>query len=109
MPRGYPGSTLGVDPRSHEVIARRFKQKKFCDEQTNGLTNGRTDRRDGGNSDLDKILRPKVLFSELNSAIALATVRFEFPALSILAFWACFKPSSPSFLVEGTPAYLAHL
>ena len=51
----------------------------------------------------------KVLFTELNSAIALAIVRFEFPALSILAFFACFNRPSPSFWIEGTPAYLAHL
>ena len=53
MPRGYRGSTPGVDPRSQGVIPRRFKQKKICDELTNELTDGRTDRRDGGNSDVD--------------------------------------------------------
>ena len=48
MPRGYPGSTLWVDPRSQGVIPRRFKQKK------NFVTYARTlDRRDGRNSYLD--------------------------------------------------------
>ena len=28
-PEGYPGSTLGVDPRSQGVIPRRFKRKKI--------------------------------------------------------------------------------
>ena len=36
MPRKYPGSTPGVDPRSQGVIPRQFKQKK------NFVTNGRT-------------------------------------------------------------------
>ena len=54
MPRGYPGSTPGVDPRSQGVIPRRFKRKKnfvtvVCTKD------GRTDRRDGGNSDVDFI------------------------------------------------------
>ena len=56
MPRGYPGSTPGVNFRSQGVISRRFKRKKkFVTEY--GRTNERkyawTDRRDGGNSGLD--------------------------------------------------------
>ena len=51
----------------------------------------------------------KVVFTELNSAIALAVVCFEFPTPSILAFFACFKTSSPSFWLEGPLACLAHL
>ena len=46
MPRGYPGSTPGVDPRSQGVILRRLKQKKICDRQTDARTDGRTDRLD---------------------------------------------------------------
>ena len=55
MPRGYPGSTPGVDFRSQGVISRRFKRKKnfVTDKRTDGLPHGRTDRRDGRNSDLD--------------------------------------------------------
>ena len=41
MPRGYPGSTPAVDPRSQGVIPRRFKRKKFF--VTNGRKEGRTD------------------------------------------------------------------
>ena len=42
MPRGYPGSTLGVDPIGQGVIPRRFKRKNFfvTDE---GRTDGQTD------------------------------------------------------------------
>ena len=58
--------------------------------------------------DLTHTVVTEFLFTELNSAIALAIVRFEFPALSSLAFLVCFKPSSPSFWVEGTLAHLAH-
>ena len=53
MPQGYPWSTPGVDFSSQGVISRRFKQKKSCDGRTNAQTNGRTDRHDGRNSDLD--------------------------------------------------------
>ena len=56
MPRSYPGSTLGIDPRSQGVIPRRFKRKKFFVMNVMNVTNvteGRTDRRDGRNSDLD--------------------------------------------------------
>ena len=56
MPRGYPGSTPGVDPRSQGVIPRRFKQKKIfvTDVRTDGRTDERKlDRRDGRNSYLD--------------------------------------------------------
>ena len=58
MPRGYPGSTPGVDPRSQGVIPRRFKRKKIfvTDGRTDGLTNGWTDRRDARNSDLDLLV-----------------------------------------------------
>ena len=55
MPRGYPGLTPGVDPRSQGMIPRRFKRKKIF--VTNGRkdarTDGWTDRRVGQNSDLD--------------------------------------------------------
>ena len=56
MLRSYPGSTPGIDPRSQGVIPKRFKRKK------NFVTNERknedwTDRRDGGNSDLDVLIR----------------------------------------------------
>ena len=56
MPRGYPGSTPGVDPRSQGVIPRRFKQNKIfvTYERTDGRTDGWTDRRVGRNSDLDE-------------------------------------------------------
>ena len=55
MPWSYPGSTPGIDPRSQGVIPRRFKRKKnfVTNEQTN---DGRTDRHDGGNSDLDVVI-----------------------------------------------------
>ena len=55
MPRGYPGSTPGVDPRSQGVIPRRFKQKKnfVTDARMHGRTNPWTDRRVGRNSYLD--------------------------------------------------------
>ena len=44
----------GVNPGSQGVIPRRFKQKKkICDGWTDGLTNGRMDRLDGENSDLE--------------------------------------------------------
>ena len=58
MPRSYPGSTPGIDPRSQGVIPRRFKRKKIfvTNELTNGRTHGWTDRRDGRNSDLDNII-----------------------------------------------------
>ena len=45
------------------VIPRRFKRKTFFEtderthERTNRLMDGRTDRRDGGNSDLDVLER----------------------------------------------------
>ena len=52
MPRGYPGSTPGVDPGSQGVIPRRFKRKKiFVTDE--GRTDGWTHRREGGNSGLD--------------------------------------------------------
>ena len=59
MPRGYPGSTPGVDPRSQGVIPRQFKRKKIFVteyERTDGRTNAWTHRRDGRNSGLDKQL-----------------------------------------------------
>ena len=40
VPRCYPGSTPGVDPRSQGVIPRRFKRKKIV---TDGQTEGWTD------------------------------------------------------------------
>ena len=52
MPRGYPGSTPAVDPRSQGMIPRRFKRKKIF--VTDGhRTDGRTDRRDSRNSYVD--------------------------------------------------------
>ena len=52
MPRGYPGSTPGVNPRSQGVIPRRFKRKKnFCDG--NRTPDRWTDGRVGRNSDVD--------------------------------------------------------
>ena len=52
MPRGYPGSTPGVDPGGQGVIPRRFKRKKNF--VTPGhRTNGWTDRRDSRNSYVD--------------------------------------------------------
>ena len=42
MPRGYPGSTPGVDPRSQGVIPRRFKRKKIFVADA-GWTDGQTD------------------------------------------------------------------
>ena len=53
MPRGYPGSTPGVDPRSQGVIPRRFKRKKIFVTDGGRTKYGWTDRRDGGNSDVD--------------------------------------------------------
>ena len=62
MPRGYPGLTPGVDPRSQGMIPRRFKRKKNF--VTNGRTDGWTDRHVGRNSDLDMIrLRGAFLIS----------------------------------------------
>ena len=46
----WPKATR-VNPRSQGVIPMSFKRKKIF--VTNGLTNGRTDRRDGRNSYLD--------------------------------------------------------
>ncbi len=40
----------------------------------------------------------KVLFTDLNSCIALAIVHFEFPAPKILAFFASIKDSMPSLV-----------
>ena len=65
MPRGYPGSTPGVDPRSQGVIPKRFKRKKIFVTPPDG----RTHRRDGRNSDVDLVntflaLFRKVLTSE---------------------------------------------
>ena len=56
MPRGYPGSTPGVDPRSQGVIPRRFKRKKIfvTNGRKDGKKDGWTDRRVGQNSDLDR-------------------------------------------------------
>ena len=52
MPRSYPGSTLGIDPRSQGVIPGRFKRKKnFVMDR---WTNVWTDRRDSQNSDVDE-------------------------------------------------------
>ena len=45
MPRGYPGSTLGVDPRSQGVIPRRFKRKKIF--VTDGQTPDEHWKKDG--------------------------------------------------------------
>ena len=54
MPRSYPGSTPGVDPRSQGVIPRRFKRKKkFVTEYGVRTEDIWTHRRDGGNSGLD--------------------------------------------------------
>ena len=58
MPRGYPGSTPGVDPRSQGVIPKRFKRKNFF--VTNGITEPWTDRRDGRNSGLDDKIFPLI-------------------------------------------------
>ena len=60
MPRGYPGSTPGVDPRSQRVIPRQFKRKKFfvTDERTPD-TKAWTDRRDSRNSYVDVGLLPQ--------------------------------------------------
>ena len=56
MPRGYPGLTPGVNPRSQGMIPRRFKRKKnfVTEERKEGRTDGWTDRRVGQNSDLDE-------------------------------------------------------
>ena len=57
MPRGYPGSTPGVDPGGQGVIPRRFKRKKIFVTRDTGTPGHRdtgwTDRRAGRNSDLD--------------------------------------------------------
>ena len=54
---GYPGSTLGVNPRGHGVIPRRFKRKKVLvtEPRTDGPTDGHADRRARPNSDVDEI------------------------------------------------------
>ena len=59
MPWSYPRSTPGVDPRSQGVIPRRFKRKKFFVTygRTYGSTYTWTDRRDGGNSDVDILIQ----------------------------------------------------
>ncbi len=63
MPRGYPGSTLGVDPGGQGVIPRWFKRKKnFCDELTNI---GRTDRLDNKYSDLELLEFLNILWKGL--------------------------------------------
>ena len=56
MPRGYPGLTPGVDPRSQGMIPRRFKRKKnfVTNRRKDGRKDGWTDRRVGRNSDLDE-------------------------------------------------------
>ena len=51
----------------------------------------------------------KVLITDLNSDIALAIVRFEFPAHGILPFFACLNAPMASFWVKGAPACLAHI
>ena len=58
VPRSYPGSTLGIDPRSQGMVPRRFKQKNnfVTDARTHARTNTWTDRRDGRNSYLDNAL-----------------------------------------------------
>ena len=53
QPRGYPGSTPGVDPRSQGMIPKRFKRKKIFVTETGNRTDGRTDRRDSRNSYVD--------------------------------------------------------
>ena len=58
MPRGYPGSTPVVNPRSQGVIPKRFKRKKIFVTETGRKPdgrkpNGRTDRRDSRNSYVD--------------------------------------------------------
>ena len=70
MPRGYPGSTLGVDPRSQGVIPRRFKRKKIfvTDGRKDGRTHGWTDRRVSRNSYVD--------LTDLSSAITSSTYFF---------------------------------
>ena len=64
MPRGYPGSTPGVDPRSQGVIPRRFKQKKnfVTDARMDARTNTWTDRRDGRNSYLDSWIQKVTIY-----------------------------------------------
>ena len=56
MPRGYPGSTPGVDPGGQGAIARRFKRKKIFvtpGHRDTGTPDGWTDRRDSRNSYVD--------------------------------------------------------
>ena len=54
MRGAHPGSTSGINLGGQGVIPRRFKRKKNF--VTNELTDGRTDRRVGQNSDLDQAL-----------------------------------------------------
>ena len=74
-PRSYPGSTPGIDPRSQGVIPRRFKEKKnfVTNKLTNELTHGWTDRRAGGNSDLDMTTLEELFFSFLSIFKSLKT------------------------------------
>ena len=53
MPWSYPGSTPGIDPRSQEVIPKRFKRKKIFVTDAGRRTDGQTDRRVSRNSDVD--------------------------------------------------------
>ena len=50
VPRSYPGSTPGINPRSQGVIPRRFKRKENFVTNRGGAW---THRREGGNSGLD--------------------------------------------------------
>ena len=54
-PGATRGQPPGVDRISQGVIPRRFKRKKnfVTNGRTDERTHGRTDRRDGRNSDLD--------------------------------------------------------
>ena len=59
MPRGYTGSTPGVNPKSQGEITRRFKRKKIFVTETGNRTDGRTDRRDSRNSDVDLLVKSR--------------------------------------------------
>ena len=71
MPRGYPGSTPGVDPGSQGVIPRRFKRKKFFVTNVVVVGGAWTHRREGGNSGLDVVINKHhcTLYSKVRKSI----------------------------------------
>ena len=92
MPRSYPGSTPGIDPRSQGAIPRRFKQKKNCD----GLTDERMDRCVSQNSDLD-------LFEKYSSKLKRGCQKFHLEKLKSISRKEQVLPFLAYFCVSTEP------